>query len=46
MNLLVYYSPHWLLLTTTLGQLRGGEDLPLTAAGHQGAMELTKSLSL
>lgn len=44
MNLLVYYSPHWLLSTTTLGQLRGGEDLPLTAAGHQGAIEPTKSL--
>lgn len=44
MNLLVYYSPYWLLFTTTLGQLRGGEDLPLTAAGHQGAIELTKSL--
>lgn len=42
MNLLLYYSRHWLLFTTTLGQLRGGEDLPFTAAGHQGAIELTK----
>lgn len=44
MNLLVYYSHHQVLFTTTLGQLKGGQKLPFTAACHQGAIELTKAI--